>query len=59
MTRSDMVVELLEDFGYEAERFNLTWVSSAEPDKFVAAVTEMTARIKKLGPVNGQDASVA
>lgn len=59
MTRSDMVVELLEDFGYEAERFNLTWVSSAEPDKFVAAVTQMTARIKKLGPVNVQDAPVA
>ncbi len=59
MTRSDMVVELLEDFGYEAERFNLTWVSSAEPDKFVAAVTQMTARIKKLGPVNTQDAPVA
>ncbi len=59
MTRSNMVVELLEDFGFEPERFNLTWVSSAEPDKFVAAVTEMTARIKKLGPVNGQDAPVA
>ena len=59
MTRSDMVVELLEDFGFEPERFNLTWVSSAEPDKFVAAVTEMTERIKKIGPVNGQDATVA
>lgn len=52
MTRSDMVVELLEDFGYEAERFSLAWVSSAEPDKFVEAVTEMTEQIKKLGPVN-------
>ena len=59
MTRSDMVVSLLEDFGYEAERFNLTWVSSAEPDKFVEAVTKMTARIKKLGPVNDQDAQAA
>jgi len=59
MTRSDMVVELLEDFGYEPQRFNLTWVSSAEPDKFVEAVTEMTARIKQLGPVNSQDAPVA
>ena len=59
MTRSNMIVELLADFGYEAERFNLTWVSSAEPDKFVAAVTAMTTRIKKLGPVNGHDASVA
>jgi F420-non-reducing hydrogenase iron-sulfur subunit len=39
MTRSDMINELLEDFGYEKERFRLTWVSSAEPDKFVEAVT--------------------
>ena len=46
-----MVSELLEDFGYEAERVKLTWVSSAEPDKFVAAVTEMTASVKRLGPV--------
>ena len=59
MARSNMVVELLEDFGYEADRFNLTWVSSAEPDKFVEAVKKMTARIKQLGPVNGQDATVA
>jgi coenzyme F420-reducing hydrogenase delta subunit len=59
MARSNMVVELLEDFGYEADRFNLTWVSSAEPDKFVEAVTKMTARIKQLGPVNGQNAPVA
>ena len=59
MTRSDMIVELLGDFGYEAERFSLNWVSSAEPDKFVAAVTEMTARIKRLGPVNSQNAPVA
>ncbi len=59
MTRSDMVVELLEDFGYDAERFKLTWVSSAEPDKFVAAVKEMTAQIKKVGPINSQDAHAA
>ena len=59
MNRSDMVVELLEDFGYEAERFSLNWVSSAEPDKFVEAVKNMTARIRQLGPVNSQDAPVA
>jgi len=49
-----MVVELLEDFGYDSERFGLTWVSSAEPDKFVKAVTEMTERVKKLGPINDE-----
>ena len=54
MSRSDMVVELLEDYGYEAERFSINWVSSAEPDKFVSAVSEMTEKIKKLGPIHGQ-----
>ena len=53
-----MIVELLEDFGYDSERFGLTWVSSAEPDRFVKAVTEMTAKVKKLGPVN-ENAQVA
>ena len=51
MARSNMVVELFEDFGYEPERFMLAWVSSAEPDKFVEAVTEMTEQVRKLGPV--------
>lgn len=58
MTRSDMLAELLADFGYDAERFSLTWVSSAEPDKFVAAVTDMTARIRKLGPVDSSAGAV-
>jgi len=52
-----MVTELLKDFGYDPQRLNLSWVSSAEPDKFVEAVTQMTQRIKKLGPVNGEVAS--
>jgi len=46
-----MVHELMEDFGYEKDRLMLTWCSSAESDKFVEAVTKMTARIRKLGPV--------
>ena len=55
MTRSNMVVELFEDFGYEPERFKLAWVSSAEPDKIVEAVTEMTEQVRKLGPVAEKD----
>jgi len=59
MSRSDMINALLEDFGYESERFQIAWVSSAEPDKFVAAVTDMTKRIKQLGPINSQSAEAA
>jgi coenzyme F420-reducing hydrogenase delta subunit len=59
MNRSNMITELLGDFGYDDGRFAITWVSSAEPDKFVKAVTDMTNRIKKLGPINNQDAEVS
>jgi len=58
MARSDMINELLEDYGYEEERFAIAWVSSAEPDKFVAAVTEMTEKVKRLGPVHGDAEAV-
>ena len=58
LSRSDMIDELLEDFGHDRERFSITWVSSAEPDKFAAAVTEMVDRVKELGPINGYDAEM-
>ena len=53
-----MIVELLEDYGYEPERFAISWVSSAEPDKFVKAVTQMTEKIQKLGPIQDQAQAV-
>ncbi len=37
--------------GIERERFSINWVSSAEPDRFVEAVTEMVNTVKKLGPI--------
>ena len=52
-----MIYELMEDYGFERERLMLAWVSSAEPDKFVDAVKEMTNRIKALGPVAESPAS--
>ncbi len=53
LARSEMVLELFEDLGFEKERYEISWMSSAEPDRFVKVVTEMTQRIKELGPVNG------
>jgi coenzyme F420-reducing hydrogenase delta subunit len=54
-----MINALLEDFGYDNRRFEIAWVSSAEPDKFVAAMTGITNRIKQLGPINSQNAEAA
>ena len=45
-----VVEALMEDYGLEPERFKLVWCSSAEADRFVAAVSEMTETVKKLGP---------
>lgn len=41
---------MLEDFGIEAERFRLEWVSASEGQRFQQIITEMTEQIKKLGP---------
>lgn len=41
---------MVEALGLESERFALVWCSSAEADKFVAAVTEMTETVRRLGP---------
>ncbi|MDJ0621440.1 MAG: hydrogenase iron-sulfur subunit [Desulfocapsaceae bacterium] len=48
LARSDMITELLEDFGFEEQRFGIFWLSSAEPERFVEAVSDMTERVKKL-----------
>ena len=48
LSRSEVINELLEDFGFEEERFSIFWLSSAEPERFVQAVTEMTERVRRL-----------
>ena len=55
LARSEMINELLEDLGFEEERFSITWLSSAEPERFVQAVTEMTERVKRLNSGISED----
>jgi coenzyme F420-reducing hydrogenase delta subunit len=57
MARSEMISTLLEDYNIDPGRFQISWVSSAEPDKFVAAIKEITARVEKLGPVKPAETS--
>jgi F420-non-reducing hydrogenase iron-sulfur subunit len=45
-----VVEDLMDAYGLEPERFRLVWCSSAEADKFVAAVTDMTETVRGLGP---------
>ena len=48
--RSALISEMLEEFGFEKQRFSLNWVSSAEPDRFAQLVTQMSDRIASLAP---------
>jgi len=48
--RADTIDMLLEDFGLEAERFRLEWVSASEGPKFAKVMQEMVTAVKELGP---------
>ena len=45
-----VVEEMIDMLGLEQERFRIVWCSSAEADRFVGAVREMTETVKNLGP---------
>jgi F420-non-reducing hydrogenase iron-sulfur subunit len=48
--RSPVIAEMVDSLGLESERFQLVWCSSAEADRFVQAVTQMTQKLVELGP---------
>jgi len=47
--RITFLQELLAFFGLE-DRLHLSWISSAEAQKFVRVVTDFTGKIRALGP---------
>ncbi len=48
--RAEAIKLMRQDFGIEEERFRLEWVSASEGGRFAQVVTEMTEKIKQLGP---------
>ena len=49
--RMGIMRSLLEQMGIEPDRVKMTWVSAAEGRKFAQVIEEVTADIKKLGPM--------
>ncbi len=45
-----MIKNLLEHMGVEPDRFNFSWISSAESTNFVNVVKEITDNVKAIGP---------
>jgi len=52
--RMALLKKMLAQFGIEEERFLLEWISASEGDRFASVVNDMTAKLKKLGPIAQQ-----
>ncbi|MBA7606541.1 hypothetical protein ES703_13691 [subsurface metagenome] len=48
--RYAVLSELFDILGIEKKRFMMSWISASEGNKFVKITTELTERVKKLGP---------
>jgi len=46
-----LMKNLLEFIGIDPQRLRMSWVSASEGKKFADVITEVTADIKKLGPL--------
>jgi F420-non-reducing hydrogenase iron-sulfur subunit len=52
LKRYALLKKMLVQFGIEADRVKLDWVSAGEGEKYVDVVSEMVERVKQLGPLN-------
>ncbi len=52
LRRFSLLKKMLEQFGIEEERLRLDWVSASESEKFIKIVSDMTAKVRSLGPLS-------
>ena len=52
MRRYRMLLKLLDALGIERPRVRLEWISASEGDRFADTVTELTEKVRELGPLN-------
>jgi F420-non-reducing hydrogenase iron-sulfur subunit len=50
MRRYPLLKKMLADYGIEPARVRLEWVSASEGQRFADLVTDMTQRVRELGP---------
>ena len=51
MRRFPLLKRVLQDYGVENDRVRLEWVSASEGQRFADIVTDMTERVRALGPL--------
>ena len=60
LARAEIIADTLEALGIAAERFQLTWVSSSEPERLAEAFRAMSARLCALrAPATAEAADAA
>jgi len=52
LRRYRTLLRMLDAFGIERDRVRLEWVSASEGDRFAAVVSDLTDKIKALGPLD-------
>ncbi len=50
--RFSLLKRFLEFIGIESDRVNFTWISASEGEQFAKVVSEITERVKRLGPAS-------
>lgn len=53
--RIPLLKKVLAQFGIEDERLRLEWISAGEIRKFAGVITDMTEKVRKLGPLNWRE----
>ena len=56
LRRIKLLRRMLPQFGIEAERLRLEWISASEAERLRDVVNEFTEQIRKLGPLQRKDA---
>lgn len=51
LRRHLLLTRLLKSFGIEEERLRLEWISASEGDRVQHAINDMSAKLRKLGPL--------
>jgi len=54
--RAAMLKKVMKQLGVDEERVNLEWISASEANHFAQVASDMTAKIKELGPFAGKTA---
>ncbi len=48
--RAEAIKVMVQDFGLEAERFRLAWISASEGSRFAQLVRDTAEQLQRLGP---------